>query len=162
METNSDEMPGADRNDDSGTYNDKYPREDFLDALDAEGGMADTMTITRRVADKHNRDPERFYDTAYKKLRRLREELLVDSEKVSRSLLWISPDESPSDFLEAIESAGGLAETESVAGHVAEIHGFDPEEYYETAEDKLNRLQQAGRVTIKEVDGTEYWTIVDG
>lgn len=97
METNSDQMPGAERDDDSGKYTDKYPQEEFLDALDEEGGMAATMDIASRVAPEYDRDPEEFYDTTYKKLRRLNNDGVIETREVGRNILWMLPDDAQSN-----------------------------------------------------------------
>lgn len=89
MESNPREMPGARRDDESGKYTDKYPPEDFLKALEAEGGQAGTMDVSERVAPQYNRDPELFYDTVYKKLRRLAQDGEIESQDIGNSKLWI-------------------------------------------------------------------------
>lgn len=78
-------MPGADRDEDSGKYTDKYPREEFVKAIRAEGGMAGTQDVADRVGV--------IYDTAYKKLRRLEEGGEVSSRKIANARVWMLPDE---------------------------------------------------------------------
>lgn len=155
MESNPREMPGARRDDESGKYTDKYPPEDFLDALEAEGGQAGTMDIAERVAPEYDRDPELFYDTTYKKLRRLRQEARLDSKEVGNSILWIMPDESPEDFLDAIRAQGGRATTETVTRRVASQYDRDPEEYQDTVYEKLRRLESIDHVYADDPPGDE-------
>jgi GTP-sensing pleiotropic transcriptional regulator CodY len=73
-------MPGADRDDDSGRYQEKYPIEAFLDALEAEGGMAGTQDIVDRVGCS--------YELGYKKLRTLEKEGTITSRKIGNARLW--------------------------------------------------------------------------
>lgn len=92
MESNPRQMPGANRDDESGQYTDRYPPKDFIEALEAEGGRAGTMDIARRVAPQYDRDPELFYDTTYKKLRRLSKDGEIESDDIGNSKLWILPE----------------------------------------------------------------------
>ncbi len=80
METkNTSEMPGANRDEDSGQYQETYPDEDFVDALDEHG-----PTGTQAVADAVGCS----YDHAYKTLRRLEAEGVVSSDRVGNARLW--------------------------------------------------------------------------
>jgi len=80
MAANTDVMPGADRDSDSGKYTDKYPPKEFIEAIDAEGGAAGTQAIADRV--------DCLYDTAYRKLRSLEDSGEIQSEKVGNARLW--------------------------------------------------------------------------
>lgn len=71
-------MPGADRDDESGKYQEKYPTEEFLEAI-SQGGVG-----TQDVADSVGCS----YETAYKKLRNLEETGLIDSRKVANTRIW--------------------------------------------------------------------------
>ena len=71
-----------DRDEESGRYTGQYTTEDFLDAINAEGGMAGTGDIADIVGCAH--------DTAYKRLQKMEEESLVSSRKVGNTLLWTS------------------------------------------------------------------------
>jgi predicted ArsR family transcriptional regulator len=80
METDVSSMPGADRDDDSGQYTEKYPRQEFLDGV-AGIEMAGTQDIADAVGCS--------YETAYKKLRALEDEGVVESRKVANSRVWM-------------------------------------------------------------------------
>ena len=71
-----------DRDEKSGRYTGQYTSKDFLDAINAEGGMAGTGDIADLVGCAH--------DTAYKRLQKMEEEGLVSSRKVGNTLLWRS------------------------------------------------------------------------
>lgn len=71
-----------DRDEESGRYTGQYTTEDFLDAINAEGGMAGTGDIADLVGCAH--------DTAYKRLQKMEDEGLVSSRKVGNTLLWTS------------------------------------------------------------------------
>ena len=73
-------MPG--RDEETGRYTGQYSTEDFLDAINAEGGMAGTGEIADYVGCAH--------DTAYKRLQEIEAEGLVSSRKVGNTLLWES------------------------------------------------------------------------
>jgi predicted transcriptional regulator len=73
-----------DRDESSGQFTDEYPRELFLEAIEAESGMAATGNIADRVGCAH--------DTAYKKLNRMEECGLVESQKYGNALVWSVPD----------------------------------------------------------------------
>lgn len=78
-------MPGADRDDDSGKYTEKYPSDAFISALQAEGSSAGTQPIADRVGCS--------YETAYKKLRSLADDGKIDRQKVGNANLWVMNDE---------------------------------------------------------------------
>lgn len=78
-------VPGADRDDESGQYTDKYPPKEFVDAIRALGGAAGTQDVADEVGC--------IYDTAYKKLRALEEDGRVTSQKVANARLWRVGDE---------------------------------------------------------------------
>lgn len=68
------------RNEDTGQYTGEFPEGDFLDAIEAEGGMAGTGEIADRVGCAH--------DTAYKRLQKLEERDMVSSRLIGNTLLW--------------------------------------------------------------------------
>jgi Mn-dependent DtxR family transcriptional regulator len=70
----------TDRDEESGRYTGQYTTEDFLNAINAEGGMAGTGDIAGLVGCAH--------DTAYKRLQKLENDGLVSSRKVGNTLLW--------------------------------------------------------------------------
>jgi Mn-dependent DtxR family transcriptional regulator len=69
-----------DRDEESGQYTGQYTTEDFLNAINTEGGMAGTGEIAEIVGCAH--------DTAYKRLQKMEDEGLVSSRKVGNTLLW--------------------------------------------------------------------------
>jgi len=75
-------MPGANRDDESGRYTETYPPEAFVEAIEAEGGMAGTQAVARRVGCS--------YETAYKKLRSLEDAGKVDHRQApaGNAVLW--------------------------------------------------------------------------
>lgn len=77
-------MPGADRDDESGQYQETYPTEAFISALEAEGGSAGTQDVADRVGCS--------YETAYKKLRSLADDGEIDRRKVGNANLWVVED----------------------------------------------------------------------
>lgn len=76
----SESAPMPDRDQQSGRYVDEYPPEEFTAAIDALGGAGSTQEVAEEVGV--------IYDTAYKKLRRLRDRGAVTSRKVGGSHLW--------------------------------------------------------------------------
>lgn len=75
-----------DRDEGTGKYTGTYSIQDFLSAIDEEGGMAGTGEIAQHVACAH--------DTAYKRLQQIEEDGLVTSKNVGNTLLWtIQPHE---------------------------------------------------------------------
>lgn len=64
----------------SGHFETKYPTEDFLDAIANAGGTAGTQEVADAVGC--------VYETAYKKLRGLEEEGLVESNKFGNARAW--------------------------------------------------------------------------
>lgn len=75
---NTEVMPG--RDEETGRYTGQYSTDDFLHAINAEGGMAGTGEIADRVGCAH--------DTAYKRLQKMEEEGILSSKKVGNTLLW--------------------------------------------------------------------------
>lgn len=73
-------MTNPERDDDTGRFTETYPREDFLNAIREEGGMAGTTDIAERVGV--------IRETAYKKLQRMEDENEVESKKIGNSLVW--------------------------------------------------------------------------
>ena len=83
-------MPNPGRTDDerneSGQFTEKHSDEEFLGAIQAEGGAAGTSAIIEHVGCK--------YDAGYRRLRRLEDEGIISSQKVANARLWeISDDE---------------------------------------------------------------------
>lgn len=76
--------PGADRDEDSGRYTETYPRAAFMEAIEAEGGMAGTQDVADRVGCA--------YETAYKKLRTLADESEISHRQVGNAYLWVVND----------------------------------------------------------------------
>ncbi|WP_242611675.1 ArsR family transcriptional regulator [Natrinema hispanicum] len=73
-------MPGADR-DDEGRYQSTYPLEDFINALEAEGGQAGTQDVVDRVGCS--------YELGYKRLRSLEDDGQISSQKIGNARLWL-------------------------------------------------------------------------
>jgi len=74
-----------DRDETTGRYSEEYPVDSFIDAIEAEGGIAGTGEIARRVGCVH--------DTAYKKLRSMDEDGRVKSRKMGNTIAWTLPDD---------------------------------------------------------------------
>lgn len=72
--------PMPERDEETGRYTGEYSREDFLDAIESEGGMAGTGDVADAVGCAH--------DTAYKRLQALEENGVIASRKVGNTLLW--------------------------------------------------------------------------
>ena len=73
------DMGGRDRDENSGRFTEKYPREDFLHALE-KLSAAGTADISNYVGCDRR--------TAYLKLQVLEEEGKIESQKVGNALLW--------------------------------------------------------------------------
>lgn len=73
-------MAGPDRDEESGQFTDEYPREDFTHAIEAEGGFAGTSDIADHVGC--------IRETAYKKLKQVETDGLVEGRKVGTTLVW--------------------------------------------------------------------------
>jgi DNA-binding IclR family transcriptional regulator len=69
------------RDDETGRYTGEYPREAFLETIQASDQMLGTGEIADAVGCAH--------DTAYKRLQELEEEGLLESQKVGNTLLWV-------------------------------------------------------------------------
>lgn len=78
-------MTNPERDEDTGKFTETYPREDFLAAIEKEGGMAGTSDIAEQVGV--------IRETAYKKLQRMEEDGQVKSQKVGNSLVWLIANE---------------------------------------------------------------------
>ena len=78
-------MPNDARNDASGQFVEKYPREAFLRAIAEAEPVAGTGEVANVVGCEH--------DTAYKRLQRLLDEGTVEKRKVGNMLLWSLTDE---------------------------------------------------------------------
>jgi predicted ArsR family transcriptional regulator len=72
-------MPGAERDEETGEYREKYPEEKFVETL-REIGPAGTQDIADGVGCS--------YDHAYKKLRSFEEDGVVASSRVGNARLW--------------------------------------------------------------------------
>ncbi|NIC00247.1 helix-turn-helix domain-containing protein [Halobacterium sp. R2-5] len=73
-----------DRDEETGRYTGEYSTEDFLNAINLEGGMAGTGEIADQVGCAH--------DTAYKRLQRMEKDGLVASQRVGNTLIWTVED----------------------------------------------------------------------
>lgn len=69
------------KHDDRGRFASKAAPEDYLDAIDSQGGMASTSEIAETVGVK--------YRTAHHNLSNLREEGRVTVREVGGSYLWL-------------------------------------------------------------------------
>lgn len=76
-------MSSMNRDADTGQFAETYPREAFLTAIRTLDGGGTTDIATEVGCTQ---------DAAYKKLTTMREEGLVDSQEVGRSLLWTVSD----------------------------------------------------------------------
>ena len=73
-------VPNDRRDDKSGRFTEKYPKEAFLNAIDNLGGAAGTQEIADQVGSNYN--------TTYSKLQKLEDEGEVESRKVANAHLW--------------------------------------------------------------------------
>jgi hypothetical protein len=73
-------MP-RERDAESGQYTESYPRDAFLSALRAEGGMAGTNDVADQVGCS--------YELAYQRLRELAENGQLTRRKVANANLWM-------------------------------------------------------------------------
>jgi hypothetical protein len=73
----------TDRDDDSGKFTERYPREAFLNAVSS----LDTAT-TSRVAEKVGCS----YDLAYRRLNSLCDEGLIQKKEIGSSFVWTRTD----------------------------------------------------------------------
>lgn len=78
-------MPGADRDDDSGQYQEKYSTDYFLEAIESADGVVGTQDVADHVGCS--------YETAYKKLRSLEDSGSISSSKVGNARVWTVSDE---------------------------------------------------------------------
>lgn len=85
--------PGADRNDD-GKFQDTYPNQWFVNAIRELGG-AGTTDIAKHVIEQYDldKDPDAWYETTYKKLKKLKEKDEITAKRVGRAYYWELPDE---------------------------------------------------------------------
>lgn len=81
----SESNPGADRDEDTGQFTETYPLGAFMEAIREMGGEAGTQTIAERVGCS--------YETAYKKLQKLKDAGDVDHRQVGNAYLWEVGDE---------------------------------------------------------------------
>lgn len=85
MAQNTRAMPGADRDDDSGQYQEKYSTDYFLEAIESADGVVGTQDVADHVGCS--------YETAYKKLRSLEDSGSISSSKVGNARVWTVSDE---------------------------------------------------------------------
>ena len=71
------------RDAESGKYTDAYSDEDFIDAIQVEGGLAGTSAVAEIVGCTHRQ--------ALNRLKDLEEREMVTSKDVGRSLAWQLP-----------------------------------------------------------------------
>lgn len=81
MTTKNDDVPGKDRDEDSGKYTVSYADSDFLNAIEGHDGMAGTSEIADEVGCTRR--------TAYTRLKSLEEKERVKSRQVGNSLVWL-------------------------------------------------------------------------
>ena len=81
MNTKEDDVPGKDRDEESGKYTASYTDSDFVNAIEAPDGMAGTSEIAENVGCTRR--------TAYTRLKSLEDEEKVESRQVGNSLVWI-------------------------------------------------------------------------
>lgn len=86
-------MPGAERDNDSGQYTETYDTEEFLAAIDDSEGMTGTQDVADAVGCE--------YETAYKRLRKLADEGVVDSQKVANARVWLIDDSTDASETES-------------------------------------------------------------
>lgn len=82
MNTKEDDVPGKDRDEESGKYKASYTDSDFINAIEALDGMAGTSEIADEVGCTRR--------TAYTRLKSLEEKGCVESRQVGNSLVWIA------------------------------------------------------------------------
>lgn len=81
MLTKADDVPGKDRDENSGKYTTSYTDSEFLDAIRTLDGMAGTSEIAEKVGCTRR--------TAYTRLQALEAEYRVRSRQVGNSLVWV-------------------------------------------------------------------------
>lgn len=87
---------GAERDEETGLFTAKYPREDYTRALEIHDGMAGTMDVAACIAFEHSL-PEidtTLESITYKNLRQLAEDDQIEKKKVGGSNVWILPNSS--------------------------------------------------------------------
>ena len=72
------------RDESSGRYTESYPPSRFIEAIEAEGGAADTRTVTERVGCSRR--------LASLRLEALADEGAVDRQTVGNAYLWVLSD----------------------------------------------------------------------
>ena len=80
MCTNLPNVPGKDRDEESGKYTTSYSNSDFIESIQELNDMAGTSDIAEEIGCTRR--------TAYTRLKSLEEEGLVESRKVGNSLVW--------------------------------------------------------------------------
>ena len=81
MATPEHHMPGADRDEETGKYTDKYPDAAFLDTIRDHDGLPTTPSIAEAVGCNRR--------TAYNRLTELEERGDVVSQEAGRTLVWM-------------------------------------------------------------------------
>ena len=70
-----------DRDDDTGQFTEEYPPDDFVAAIEADGGATGTKDVADAVGCS--------YELAYKKLRQMADDGTIDRRKVGNVNLWV-------------------------------------------------------------------------
>ena len=78
-------VPGKERDEDSGKYTTSYSDSEFIDAIQKIDGMGGTSEIAEEVGCTRR--------TAYDRLRELEEREKVKSRKIGSSVVWILPEQ---------------------------------------------------------------------
>lgn len=68
------------RDSDTGRYSEEYPTEEFVDAIESDGGATGTQDVANAVGCS--------YETAYGKLRGLADDGVISRRKVGNVNLW--------------------------------------------------------------------------
>jgi len=138
MGFNTELMPNAERDDESGKYTSTYPREAFVDAVRAADGFAGTQDVADAVGCS--------YELAYKRLRALADAGDVESQKVANARVWVVTEDT--EGTQAAERAREPAVTPS-ADTVDRTDTLTVDSRRERAREILTELDRAG-------EGTDY------
>ena len=135
---------GRDREDKGkdGKFRQEFKDHEFLGAVKMLGPKVGTSDVAEDVGCDR--------DTAYKRLKKLRGEGEVESEKIGQSLVWTARETSDEQYLEAVKEAEIAS-----APVVAEKVGVDED----TAKTRLNELTDRGEVRSTEIDGRPVWFV---
>ena len=69
----------------TGRFAEEYPRESFIQAIEASGGQAATSELAEYVGC--------IRETAYKRMKKMEREGIVESRQFGRTLVWTVTDE---------------------------------------------------------------------